>query len=336
MNDSIFNPFYERFADKLGLQVAGKVLLSLFSGLLFFIPYFARVGQKSLHDWSWLLGSLIACGVLFLYFATATLRGLFPLWQLHVGEVNSKIYLQPLTTILSDRRFLVAGVVFGTINLVMGLCFGVAVTDPSGRLLLYFGFFLAGFVCGLPAYGIYGVVATIGAITRTGQFKLDYTAPDCCGGMAFMGDALVKFSLLTLAEGILIATYILKTDWVRVANDWVQLLMWAWIAFPFLLSLLVLIAPAVGINKVLCRYRNLQEQELLIRCRELRLQSEDMQLASEVRAGLRAEYSYLIDERAKIHKMKSWPFSNTSTTSFLGAFLSNLMLAKNLVEKLLP
>lgn len=328
-----FHPFYERFAEKIGIKIIGKAIFSLLAGLLFFIPYYMVEYKSALHDWSWLLGILISCGLLFLYYATATLRNLFPRWDQHFGEEASEIYLEPLRTILSDRRLLLAGVLFGFLNMLMGFCFGITVTETISRVLLYFGFFLAGFACGLPAYGIYGVIVTISAITDGKRFHIDFSSPDRCGGLGFMGDALVKFSSLTLIEGLLIATYIYNARWGNTENGWVQLIMWFWIAFPFILSLLILIAPAVEINNMLDSYKHKQERNLLKNCQELREKSEGTELTCDQRSLLRAEYAYLIQQREEIHKMRTWPFTIASTTSFLGAFVSNIVFAKSLVEK---
>lgn len=328
-----FYPFYERFAEKLGVKIIGKVMFSLLAGLFFFVPYYMAEYKSALHDWSWLLAVLISTGFLFLFYATTTLRSLFPRWDQHFGEETSGIYLEPLTTILSDRNFLLAGVLFGILNMLMGFCFGITVTETISQVLLYFGFFLAGFACGLPAYGIYGVIVTISAITDDQQFHIDFSSPDRCGGLGFMGDALVKFSLLTLIEGILIATYIYNAQWGNTGTDWIQLIMWFWIAFPFILSLLVLIAPAVEINNMLDNYKHKQERNLLKNCQELRAKSEGVDLTSDQRSLLRTEYTYLIQQREEIHKMRTWPFTVASTTSFLGAFVSNIVFAKSLVEK---
>lgn len=332
MGQTVFNPFYERIANLLGWRIIGKLLISLLAGLLFFIPYYSYVGIKALHNWSWFLGLVISCALMFLFFATATLCSLFPHWKTHLGPRQTEIFQKPLNKTLSDRNILLAGISFGLLNMLMGYCFGVPSTDHLESALLLFGYFLAGFACGMPAYGIYGVLVTIDTFTRHGKLHFDYTAPDRCGGMSFMGIALVKFSIVTLLEGVLIASYILLVDWTNADNGWVQLLMWGWIIFPFILSLLVLLVPSADINKMLINYRYQKEQELQQRCSLLQKQIENLPPQGDNKEVLRNEYDFLCQRREEAHELRTWPFNPSATTAFVGVFVSNLLLAKELAD----
>ncbi|PLX93198.1 MAG: hypothetical protein C0619_04635 [Desulfuromonas sp.] len=330
-----FNPFYERLADRYDWGAAGKVALSLAAGAVFFLPYFIVTGSEAFGDWSWLLAGLISCACGFLFFATATLRSLFPRWEVFTGADRVELFMGPLSETLSDRRFLIAGLCTGGLNMLMGFCFGVPSADPAATMLLYCGFFLAGFFCGLPAYGIWGVLVAVKAFTRAAKKDhLDYTAPDRCGGMAFIGEALVKFSVLTLFEGCLIATYILNVSWTNGGDDWVQLLMWGWIVVPFLFSLLVLLSPAAKLNQMLLDYRHSQERELQDRCTALRRQIDGAGIEDGQMDKLHNEYAYLSQRREDVFRMRTWPFGSGATTSFVGTFIANLVLASELAEKL--
>lgn len=329
----IFRPFYERFAAKLGHGNSGKIGLSFLAGALFFVPHTVLKRGEVLNDFSWLLAILISCALLFLYYATSTLNELLPHWQKQMKHADEIIFMDPLSRILSDLRFVSAGLLFGVLNMLMGYGFGIPAANQGYLASIYFGYFLAGFCCGLPAYGIYGVITTIKAYTQKGKLDLDYTAPDRCGGMSFMGTALVKFSVVTLLEGVLIASYILLLDWSKAGNAWVTLLMWGWIVLPFLLSLLVLLIPASDINQMLIRYRREKEQELKRLCSQLRTQIEDVSLEN-VRENLRNEYEYHCQRRHEVHTMRSWPFSTNAVTSFVSVFISNVLLATELANKL--
>lgn len=329
-----FYPFYERMADRFGSGFPVKLALSVVACAIFFVPYFIHRGMNSFHDWSWLLAVLISSALGFLYFSTATLQGLLQRRDPEDTEGAAR-YMVPLTTTLSDRRFLLAGVSTGGLNMLMGLCFGVPPADPFATGLLFFGFFLAGFFCGLPAYGIYGVLVTVNAFARNAEADLDYTAPDRCGGMAFIGEALVKFSVVTLLEGCLIATYILRVGWTNTASPWVLLLMWFWIVLPFLFSLLVLLGPAAKLNQMLMNYRYDQERRLKDRCTELRRQIDVSGIEDEILDKLHKEFDYLTQRREDVHRMRTWPFSTGASTSFVGTFIANLLLASELAKKLM-
>lgn len=113
MPETTFNPFYERLADRFGLGVVGKILLAASLGLVFYLPYFSLVGSAALHDWSWLLALLISMALLFLYFATATLRNLFPVWTAHLQDGQAELFIVPLNRFLSDRNFFLSAFVVG-------------------------------------------------------------------------------------------------------------------------------------------------------------------------------------------------------------------------------
>jgi len=331
MPSLVFNPFYERLGTKIGLGGVGKVIISAGLGLLFYLPYFCFVGEAAFRDWSWVLALLISCAVMFLYIATSIMFSLFPAWDEHIEGRNSQLYLDPLTRCLSDRNFILGALFFGLANLGMGFLFGIPTTGLAA-FWLGLGYFMAGFACGLPAIGIFGVVATFHSFTKTNDLKLDYTDPDRCGGLSFLGNALVAYGIMTLVEGLLIAAYILMVDWPRADNAWVQLAMWLWIIYPFLLSLLVLIVPASQINRMLHRYRLDQGHALSNKCRVLRTKMEEKEITGEKTELIRNEYEYLCNRREEVHSMRTWPYSVGATTSFAGAFISNIVIAAELVR----
>jgi len=105
-----------------------------------------------------------------------------------------------------------------------------------------------------------------------------------------------------------------------------------WIIFPFFLSILVLVVPAADINRMLRNYRNGEELKLRNKCRKLREEIEAEGVNSSEREEKRIEYDYLCSRREEVHKMRTWPYSLGATTSFAGAFISNIVLAVELAR----
>ena len=210
--ESQFLPFYENWAEwigkRLGVPVVGKLIASLIPGLVFFVIHFLCTrGDLSgppiaqFHAWSWMIGVMTICCLLSLYFATHAFKGLFPQIDVWQAPDRRRLYLDRLNRRLSDRNFVLAGTLFGALNMLMGYWFGVPYTAIAGQVSIYLGFFLVGFVCGMAAWGICGVLVTISVIVRQGLLNLDFTAPDRCGGTKFLGEAFVKFSAVTLIMG---------------------------------------------------------------------------------------------------------------------------------------
>src|SRR4029077_1032180 len=93
------------------------------------------------------------------------------------------LFMTPLRRILSDRYFLLAGCAVGAINARMGYLFGVPAPGTCAYYTTLFGFFLAGFVCGMATLGIFGVTIVVARFARHAEDSFDYTAPDHCGGV---------------------------------------------------------------------------------------------------------------------------------------------------------
>lgn len=204
----------------IGIPIFGALLASCIPGGVFFaLHYVCTVGETfkdfsiHFHVWSWLIGFMIIATGLCLYYATDTLKGLF----LHIDsgeQVQPQQYLTPLNHTLSNRNFMLAGLFFGLLNTWMGQVFGVPYESIAAQFSISTGFFLVGFVCGMAAWGVYGVVVIMKILAEGNMFQPDYTAPDHCGGTQFFGNAFVKFSAVTLIMGVIISIYILFTWWV--------------------------------------------------------------------------------------------------------------------------
>jgi hypothetical protein len=216
--DFAFHPFYERWVAWVPGYVIGPLLLSIVLGLAFLGAHYAAGDAKIFRDWSWLLALLITTAALALYHATYTLRGLLPEMSLRLAprgggndaetSPGDSIFMRPLNKILSDRNFMLAGAFFGLLNCLMGYLFGLPRAGAVEHGTLMFGFFLAGFVCGMAAWGIYGVTVMVAAFAREAGPGLDYTAPDHCGGVQFLGEGLVTFASVTLIVGVMISVFI--------------------------------------------------------------------------------------------------------------------------------
>jgi hypothetical protein len=324
--DQKFLPFYERIANRCGGDIAGRIVVSALLGSAFLVPHYVGnwlVGKK-VNDWSWFLGVLITTAMLCLYYATHALETMFPEMNTRLGPNGADVYMSPLKKTLSDAKFIVAGIFFGSLNCGIGYLFGLPYLKYPGFVTILIGYFLAGFVCGMAVWGIYGVFAPIKAYSINARPSFDFSSPDRCGGTGFLGDALIVFSSVTLIAGVMISIYILKTDWGRDHTWWGMLMEGIWIIFPYVGSLIVLIAPAVPINQELREYKLEQEvnlKEHLIEIRR-RLESES---AYDVRKDLREDHEFQQNRRKDLHAMRTWPFGLGANLKYLSVVATNLV-----------
>ncbi len=343
-----FQPFYEAVTAHLPgpASLIWKVGLSVTFGVAFLIALFITIGKGILGDWVWLLSAMITTSMLSLYYATDTLRNLFPHMDSRLHQRGKpfrrakQTYYRTVRKRLSDRNFMAAGVFFGIVNCAMGYLFGVpAAYNWSGRIAIFSAFFVVGFVCGMAALGIYGVLETVKEFITAPHLELDYTAPDGCGGMRFLGEALVKFGSVTLVMGVLIAVFIMKFPWAGEESFVVRGFRWFWIAWPFALSLIVLLAPATEISRVLSDYKVDQQDKLDERLADLRTRANDPSVLASDREAARKEGEYYSKQREDVYEMSTWPYGFRSSVKYASVFIANagalaMAGAKTMVEKL--
>lgn len=338
--ENSFRPFYEWIPDQFSIPLIFKLLLSMILGFLFFGPHFRIVGENVLTDWSWVLCLIIVTAMISLYYATHTFRAMFPqmyvLLQTPESTTVDSAYMDKVKHYLSDKWFFRFGILGAVLNCGVGWFLGVPYVDPGPILTTYLGLFIAGFVCGMAFGGIIGVVITLANFLDS-QLAVDYTNPDECGGFLFIGEALIKFSGVTLIVGMLVSLYIVavKWEWEGSAAVLAPALMWIWIALPFLASLTILLAPASRANKALMNHKIRKEVELALALDKARDALRQAGTDAERREELRGEIEYYGELRAQLHRMRAWPFNTQTNIKFVILFVGNAFVAIESIRGLL-
>lgn len=337
---SSFRPFYEWIPDRFAIPLIVKVLLSISLGCLYLAPRYKVVKDEILIDWGWLLGLIIVAGMICLYYATHVFRAMMPQLNLLLRTQDSAVidraYFHKVRYYLSNKMFIRFGIIFAVANCGVGLALMEDNEGPLEIATTFLGYFLAGFVCGMAVCGIIGVVVTLTEYLDH-EPKVDYTNPDRCGGFLFFGDALIKFAGVTLLVGVLISVYILKALWdpEDLPSPLAQAIMWLWIALPFSLSMLILLAPSSRANRALMNHRIEQEVKLGLafdKSRDALLQAG---VAADRREELRHEIDYYGDLRTQLHQMRVWPFNTQSNIKFILLLVSNAFVAIQSVQGLI-
>lgn len=334
-----FSPFYERLPDLFPIPFIFKLLFSLLLGFAFLGPHYWAVDSEVIKDLSWLLCLIIVTAMSCLYYATHVFRTMFPQMDLKVPTTPSgnpdRSYMTKVRAYLSDRHFFWFGFTFAVLNCLVGLGLGARSGESWPDLTLFLGFFIAGFVCGMAVGGIRGVVIALSEFLGNTP-KVDYTNPDGCGGLLFLGRALIIFSGVTLVVGVMISLYILNAPWrLREASVVPHIIMWLWIAWPFVLSLTVLLAPASRANRALLNHKIETEVELAISLNRVRTEIAQPELDVAKRNQLITEIEYFGELRAQLHAMRVWPFNAQANVQFLILFVSNAYVAIESVRGLL-
>ncbi len=301
-------PFYERLLRRRPGDVLRGIFVAFALGLGFLGVHYASVGARVFEDSSWFLAFVIAIAAICIYYATDTLRSLCHDIVTRAGARTGRIYMDSVSGILSDRRLFFSGLLFGGVNCVFGSVFGLPYRDAIAQSTVLFGYFVAGFVCGLAVLGVYAILVAIKEVAQDDDYSFDFAAPDGCGGTAYVGDALLVFGSVTLLVGVFISIYILETEWLGGHEWWRVKLQYVWVAFPYLLSLIAFLAPAWPLHKALEEYKVREESAMKRQIGEVRAQIQDKTNDAARQKELRELMLFQQTLRLQLYKMRTWPF----------------------------
>jgi hypothetical protein len=342
-------PFYDKLAERIYIPFIGKsafiwkLALSILLGLCFLGLRYLSVMQSGnvahylFGDWSWFLTLLITTVMLSLYYATHVFRNMISEVLRRIpDDVREGDILKPISKILTNRGFIIFGVGFGVFTCILGLAFGLP--DYKGFACgcglpvniwfadstLLFGFFLAGFVNGMAVFGILVVLKSFKIFSDKIDSSIDFTFPDRCGGTAFLGTALTVYSSVTLIAGVMISVYTLNIPWKNQGKDWIIMAESLWIALPYVMALVVLMIPALGINKILRSYKIWSEGELQKKLVTLQNEIENPETDPTTRKEKQDIYNYHSERRKNLYNMRTWPFSASANAKFLSVISINI------------
>jgi hypothetical protein len=229
--------------------------------------------------------------------------------------------------VLGDRWFLGAGVIFAVLNFLIGFRFGLPLDyrgSWTAEAFTYGGFLLVGFVCGIPVAGIFGVWRVFKKFAKEdAPSTFDYEAEDNCGGTQFIGEAFVKFACVTLIEGVLIAWYISNMKWTRSDELFVIVISRAWIFWPFVCSILVLIGPAIAMHQALEEWKQKEVKDIQ---KKIKATEERIEKSTHPETeSLLKLYEHYTGHRKALYEMRTWPYDLTSKINYLVVFLCSAL-----------
>lgn len=308
-------PFFVRMIPKGIPPFLGKVVVSALVGIFFLVFHLPTIPSalEGGADRSWILGLLLVVASLSGYYAAHTLWNLFDEMTFRLNGAHA--FLARVEGILRDRNFLIVGVMFGVLNCFFGwVVFGLPESSLSGfaRVTILGGYWLAGFVCGMAVWGIYGVLVVVSDFARALEsppataLGLDYGSPDRCGGMLFVGEAVIVFASVTLITGIMISIYILAEHWYNPA-DFLQWFKMFWIAWPYVATTVVVVGPMAELHAVLLRYKREQDKVLQNQLAEALDEIAEAGMDDARRKIWRAKFDHLTELRSCLFKMRTWP-----------------------------
>lgn len=311
-------PFYLRAAeavdDHFRVPLAGAISTSLAPAVLSMASYYsvassalpADAASKNFHDRMWWIGLVILLAQSCLYYATRSFNELLPtipmkkvedgMLRLRFGEFTRCPF--------RDEAFIGCGLFFGCVNVVMGLaCFGVPHRWTPWWFAVGFVYLMVGIVCGMAVWGVYCVTSTLRSFARDNALLVDLEHPDGRGGLQPIGDATVRYALVTFIVGSFISFYVLQTQW----TDPLRSLLWFWAAWPHLVALFVLVGPFGELGRLI-RQEKTRRQEQLAKDREkARIVRDSLATGSNEREFQVKELSRIDMDWMRVHRVSTFP-----------------------------
>jgi len=338
MEEKIFYPFYEKFAELICKGFIGKVIVSFAIGLIVLGLHYYAIGALVFYHSGWLLSVIITVASLSLFFATHVFRSLMNKLRARFDSDEIEKLNELIKKHLADKNFLLGGIIFGLINSLFGYFFGlphIYFVNESLTIIAAL-YFVAGFICGVAFAGIIGVTRCLNAVVSNSGAIFDYTSHDKCGGTKFIGWSLLVFSSVTLLVGILITLYISITLWSGEKNILINIIYAGWIVFPYLASIFVLLLPAVSINSSLSQYKQDKENKLSDSIQVLFDELENEDTSVERKDELYKDYEFLKAMRKEVYDMRTWPFSMGSNSVYFLSIGSSVFTTYSSILKWFP
>lgn len=323
--------FYEKIVMWDGISIYWVCLL--IGAIPFAIHFFleSQNGGNSRTDLSLYLSLVITFALASLNWATRQFRQflpeLFDSMKIGINEFNEN-YVERMNNYLGTARVLKYGLFFGTINTLLGYTFGLIEPRLLPKISITVQLFLAGLVCG---FAVCGIVAVIKFINRiNGENILNIYSLDNCGGTSFIGELVVKYSLITLFVGLLINLCINGPFWIASpwspTNDIAKLLMNFWKVFPFIMSLFVVMFPVLKIHKTLRTYKKRVTASIKVNLQSIAPNLEDAieGLSSKKLDEFRVQYDLYQEMYNRGKGLSTWPYSLKEKSKYASLFAVTL------------
>lgn len=324
-------PFYERILKNFPIPYYITAFLVMVPN--FFIhQLLGRIFVvNTFGDFSWFLPLMSGVILILVVWATEHLKWFTEQLYPAFGIEDDHTPVEIISYYLSDKTMIKYGLFFGLLNSGLGLFYGIWYEHTLLFISLLYQIFFVGFIAGLAISGIIGILRVIRYLVSKEVSEVNFNCPDNCAGMVNIGNSLLKFSLVSLLAGILIAYYIFNTPWAH--RDWlvVMYFMYAWMGFPHIAAISVLFVPFRNIHLILAKkkYSYLDEIKCQlddVRRKLLSISESDASTHLYTYEVLSAKHDILISIYSDVEKVNDWPTNPKARTSYAIIYFLSLIL----------
>ncbi len=260
-----FSPFYDPKKGEAGLSVVGKVAVSLSLGGIYVLAQYFAITDKAVffNQYCWILGVIISTCLMSLYVSTDIFRS--NIEAIDALHGNDQLTRHTINVWLSNHRFLLAGCFWGTCNTLVAHLLGVPGelhATPLSLLIMYLGFFFAGFTAGM---GMLAIIAVIRLYVRLAPrliHSLDSDRLDADASLKQLGDAIWFFATLIALIGVLVSLYMFAVDWQLMQFTSAKIIFLFWISQPYLVAVSIVLIPGLIVRRQISQFKTYRLDQL--------------------------------------------------------------------------
>ncbi len=260
-----FSPFYDPQDRRTALSVGGKVLVSLSLGGLYILLQYLVIPDKGAFysQYCWVLGIIISTCIMSMYVSTDIFRS--NIETIDNMQGNDQLTRFIVEVWLTNNRFLLAGLFWGTCNTLVAHLLGIPGELHSSALsllVMYIGYFSAGFTAGMGMLAIIAVIVLYLKLAPELIHSLDSESSDAAKSLKKLSDALWFFATLISLIGVLVSMYMFAVDWQLMHLSSARVVFLFWISQPYLVAITIVLIPGLAVRRQVSHYKSYRIRQL--------------------------------------------------------------------------
>jgi hypothetical protein len=260
-----FSPFYDPPDRGTCLTVGGKVLVSLsLGGLYILMQYLVMLDKATFYSqYCWILGIIISTCLMSLYVSTDIFRSNIETIDTMLG--NDQLTRYVVEFWLTNNRFLLAGLFWGTCNTLVAHLLGIPgelYSSALSLLVMYLGYFFSGFAAGMGMLVIIAVIVLNLKLAPELIHSLDSNSSAAAKSLKKLSDALWVFAALISLIGVLVSMYMFAVDWQLMHLSSTRAIFLFWISQPYLVAISIVLIPGLAVRRQVSHYKSYRINQL--------------------------------------------------------------------------
>ncbi|MES0489272.1 MAG: hypothetical protein ABUK01_04720 [Leptospirales bacterium] len=318
-----------------------RILLSLVLGAIFFFVHYQLTNKAMIQDSTWLLPVIFVVMFVSLEIGMHFIRKLLFEMEVRLNPKEINKFKLKIKKINHRKKMLLSGLFFAILYSILGWLIDVPYENSVAITSFHVFFTIIGFFSGEAIYINLGIVKIIKEFIKHRESAFDYTDPDGCAGVEFLGNSLIMFSSISLLNGVITSIFIVNFNFTSDIPFLAMSIKYFWLLLPYVVAIAIVIAPAIPIHVALNSYKLFIETSLTGKVEQKRHSMNKKNLSAVGSSKLQGEYSFIQTQREQIHVLKTWPFNIKNNMKYITFITTNSVATyfttgQNFFKKYLP